>query len=243
MRVTRARLKCVNCGKVTRPREGIFDLLPAGKSPPAADLYASAFGWLYDRGVHNRRVAPIAGRLLWATDIRRMYDLMCEGLAPPGLSLDVPVGGGTSFSGSGAELAGQLLGIDLSWSMLRRAAARCAALGLSKRVLLCRGDATALPVRDSSVDRVLCFNGLHVISRHEAVLSEFRRVLLPGACLLGTTLVRDARPPAQLLLEVSRMTGFFAPPAAGELRRLARRCGFRRWDAEQVGAMLFFRAE
>jgi ubiquinone/menaquinone biosynthesis C-methylase UbiE len=160
------------------------------------------------------------------------------------LVLDVPTGGGVTFARGAAETRGLLVGVDLSRSMLERAARRRRDARLSvEHVLLARGDATRLPFFDGSVDRVCCFNSLHCIPNQAAVLKEFRRVLRRGGELVGTTVVEDAPLPWRVNVEVARLGGFFVPPHSRALARQAHAVGFRRWTSEQVGAVLYFRGE
>ena len=74
-----------------------------------------------------------------------------------------------------AVMKGTLIGLDLSNGMLQRAAALRDSNHLSG-VILARGDATRLPLLDACVDRILCFNGLHVMPDKAMVLDEFFRV-------------------------------------------------------------------
>jgi ubiquinone/menaquinone biosynthesis C-methylase UbiE len=225
--------------------EGVYDLWPPDRELPSIDLYGTPLGWAYDLGVNTRPLAGIAARLEWGTDVSRMYGLMDEALRLPRgqVALDVPVGGGTSFGEGAPELKGLLVGIDLSPVMLGRAARRRAAAGLERHVLLARGDATRLPLAAASVDRVLCFNGLHVIRDKEAAMAEFRRVLRPGGQLLGTVLVADADPPYSLMVGLEQLASFFVPTTTRELRSLAKRFGFQRWEQDLEGALLYFRGE
>ena len=259
--MTLTPLACWTCGKRLELRrripgcprghpirevgEGIFDLWPPDRPTPAADLYGTPFGWAYDLGVNTRALARVAARVEWGTGIERMYRLMAEGveIARGEVVLDVPVGGGTSFAEGAAGLLGLLVGIDLSPVMLARAARRRRERGLLEQVLLVRGDATRLPLAAASVDRILCFNGLHVIPDKPAALAEFRRVLKPGGELLGTVLVADAARPFSAIVGVERLASFFVPPATAELRSLARRSGFSRWEQDLEGALLYFRGE
>ena len=175
----------------------------------------------------------------------RMYRLMDEGLrlARGQVALDIPVGGGTTYAEGARELRGLLIGIDLSPVMLARAARRRQAAGLDGHVILARGDATRLPLAAASVDRVLCFNGLHVIPDKEAAMAEFRRVLKPGGRLLGTVLVADGRAPFGAIVALERLASFFVPTTTGELRSLATRFGFRRWEQDLEASLLYFRGE
>jgi ubiquinone/menaquinone biosynthesis C-methylase UbiE len=238
-------LECRNGHLVPEEVGGFFDLWPPDRKAPTIDTYGTPFGWAYDLGVNNRPLARFTASLEWGTDVTRMYALMEDALELDHgqVALDVPVGGGTSFGEGAPDLRGLLVGIDLSPVMLRRAARRRARHGLQRRVLLARGDATRLPLAPASVDRVLCFNGLHVIPDREAAMAEFGRVLKPGGELLGTVLVSDGPAPFSGLIGLERLASFFVPATTGELRSLAKRFGFSRWEQELEGALLYFRGE
>ena len=238
-------LACPEGHPVPEVEEGIYDLWPPDHEPPAVDTYSTPFGWAYDVGVNTRPLARVTARLEWGTDVDRMYRMMDMGLrlTRGEVALDVPVGGGTTFAEGAPELKGRLVGIDLSPRMLARAARRRTAAGLDAHVVLARGDATQLPLAAASVDRILCFNGLHVIPDKEAAMAEFRRVLKPGGELLGTVLVADGRVPFSAIVALERLASFFVPPTTSELRSLATRFGFRRWEQDLEGALLYFRGE
>ena len=245
LRLLDGALACPQGHEVPEAGDDVYDLWPPDREPPAVDTYSTPFGWLYDVGVNARSLARLTARLEWGADITRMYRLMEEGLRIPRgrAALDVPVGGGTTFAEGAPDLKGLLLGIDLSPVMLARAARRREASGLESRVILARGDATRLPLAAASVDRILCFNGLHVIPDKEAAMAEFRRVLKPGGELLGTVLVADAAAPFSAIVAVERLAPFFVPTTTRELRSLATRFGFRSWQQDLDGALLHFRGE
>ena len=238
-------LDCPNGHPVPDLGDDVHDLWPLDREPPRVDTYSTPFGWAYDTGVNSRGLARLAARLEWGTDVGRMYRMMDEGLrVDRGLVvLDVPVGGGTTFAEGAPELHGLLVGVDLSPGMLARAARRRRARGLEGRVLLVRGDATRLPLAAASVETVLCFNGLHVIPDKEAAMVEFARVLKPGGRLLGTVLVAGGPAPFNAIVGLERLASFFVPTTFRELRSLAKRAGFSRWDQDQEGALLYFRGE
>jgi ubiquinone/menaquinone biosynthesis C-methylase UbiE len=245
LRLAGGFLACPQGHPVPETEEGVYDLWPPDREPPAVDTYGTPFGWAYDVGVNTRRLARVAARWEWGTDVGRMYRLMDEGLRLDRgrVALDVPVGGGTTFAEGAPALKGVLIGIDLSPVMLARAARRREAAGLEERIVLARGDATRLPLAAAGVDRILCFNGLHVIPDKEAAFAEFRRVLKPGGELLGTVLVADGKAPYSAIVALERLASFFVPTTTGELRSLAKRFGFRRWEQELEGALLYFRGQ
>ena len=208
------------------------------------DAFETVYGAIYDIGVQHP-LAPIGGALLWGADIGRMYRAMAEAVecARGEVVLDCPTGGGVTFARGLPHTRGLLVGADLSALMLTRAAARRSAIRERRRVALVRADATGLPLATGSVDRVLCFNSLHCIPRHRQVLTEFRRVLRPGGELTGTTLTWNAPLPWRASVVAARASGFFHPPDSGRLAADARAAGFRTWETERTGALLFFRGQ
>ena len=238
-------LQCENGDAEHSPRRGVLNLLPPGPDP-GGDVFDTWYGRLYDAAVNRRELAVPGGFLMWGADVARVYEAMDEAIEckPGEFVVDVPAGGGVTFARGAAETGGQLVGLDLSAAMLERAAKRRRELRLdTKTVLLARGDATRLPFFDSSVDRICCFNSLHCIPHHAAVLKEFRRVLKPAGELVGTTLVVDAPPPWRLNVELARVGGFFVPPVSAVLARQAKAAGFERWHTKRSGALLYFRGE
>jgi ubiquinone/menaquinone biosynthesis C-methylase UbiE len=77
-----------------------------------------------------------------------------------------------------AGTAETLLGMDLSWGMLQRARIT------APTAHLIRGNATSLPVKSASVDRIFCVNVLHHIPDQGAFLRECRRIVKPGGGIL-----------------------------------------------------------
>jgi len=86
--------------------------------------------------------------------------------------------------------------IDRSVQMLRRAVRRLDASGRGDRddVVALHADAGNLPVRAEVFSSVLSLNLLHVACNRQAVVSEFRRVLIPGqGRLFVSALVKSGR--------------------------------------------------
>ena len=112
--------------------------------------------------------------------------------------LDIGCGSGTDLLivARQAGPSGQLIGVDFCEEMAKTAeeAARQAKVGT---VEIRRGEATALPVDDASVDVVLA-NGVinHLCPDKLSALAEVHRVLRPGGrLLLGDMAVGIAMPP------------------------------------------------
>lgn len=253
-------LACPECQRPLRPLRGellcsrghaysaiggIYDLWPASVPAPGLDWFATPYGLLYDSAIKERWLARLAGRLGWGTNIDQMYRMMDAGVktSPGEVVLDVPVGGAPPLRAAPGRLRGTYIGVDLSFEMLRRADVERQAEGLTN-VVLVRGDITHLPLARRSVDRALCFNGLHVIPDKAAALRELHRVLRPGGLLHGNAVVSDPSQLGALLRPwFSRGWLFFHPADPAELQRLALDAGFVRWDQQRDGSMLYFEAE
>ena len=222
---------------------GIFDLWPPGEPVPSMDAFSGPYGVVYDRAIKERWLARLAGRVGWGGDVGGMFLLMDEGVkcAPGQVVLDVPIGGGPTLRAAPGRMQGSLVGIDLSMAMLDRAAAVAREGGACEHVgLLARGDAARLPLATDSVDRILCFNGLHVMPDKAGVMAEFQRVLKPGGELWGSVVVKHAtarwsRP------WFNAAWWFFHPADPDELEALAKGTGFSAWQTERSGSLMLFR--
>ncbi len=222
--------------------DGYFDMWPEDQPAPQLDWFSTPYGLLYDTGIKERWLARVGGRFGFGTDVDRMYELMDDGVkcAPGEVILDVPVGGAPTLRSAAGRMLGTYVGVDLSASMLQRARAEREAEGL-EGVVLARGDATRLPLADESVDRILCFNGLHVLPNKEAAMREFARVLKPNGLLWGNVVIADGSGAARFTRPwTSRPWFFFHPADPIDLELMAAETGFE-WDQETEGSMLFFR--
>ena len=89
-----------------------------------------------------------------------------------------------SGEGYGASLLGQaarsVVGVDVDAESVRFANDHY----LSERVSFRRGDATALPIADASVDIVVSFETIEHLGDHAAFMTEIRRVLRPDGMLV-----------------------------------------------------------
>ncbi|HET9970557.1 MAG TPA: class I SAM-dependent methyltransferase [Streptosporangiaceae bacterium] len=104
------------------------------------------------------------------------YEWLAEVVPPPGRVLDLGCGSAPLFR----LLAGRSwIGLDTSAAEL--AAARAAGAGP-----LLRAPASAIPLRDASVDVVVCSMSLMVTTPLLPVIAEITRVLRPGGLLAAT---------------------------------------------------------
>jgi demethylmenaquinone methyltransferase/2-methoxy-6-polyprenyl-1,4-benzoquinol methylase len=156
-------------------------------------------------------------------------------------------------------------GIDLSFEMLRRGAAKAAARGLAARAGLAAGDAEQLPLRAECVDAALVAFGIRNVARPAVALAELRRVLRAGGRLvvlefamppgflgrlyrvyfehvlprLGALVSRDAGAYRYLPASVARF------PSPAHFGQLLVEAGFRdvRWRSLSLGVAYLYQAE
>lgn len=120
----------------------------------------------------DRRWRRRTVRALALTGRERMLD-MCTGTA------DLAIAAVTAPDGQAADV----IGIDFSGEMLRYGAAKIAAARLGQRIHIARGDATAIPVGDASVDVATVAFGIRNVLDPVGACGEFYRVLRPGGRL------------------------------------------------------------
>ena len=113
------------------------------------------------------------------------------GLGEGDTALDVACGPG-NFSREFARVVGPgglVVGIDASRTMLERGGEELRQ-AQAENLTLIRGDATALPFRDSSFDATCCFAALHLFPDAFGALDEIARALRPGGRIALMTSVR-----------------------------------------------------
>lgn len=86
----------------------------------------------------------------------------------------------------------QVLGLDLSETMIDIATGNAREQGVSERVTFRAGDATKVPFDDASFDLVISSGSLHHWQEPRRIFQEIHRVLKPGCRALISDLRRDA---------------------------------------------------
>jgi ubiquinone/menaquinone biosynthesis C-methylase UbiE len=128
--------------------------------------------------------------LRWVRDealLGTMIRLLSEhGLADRRVILDLATGTG-AVADALADERHLVLGLDLSCAMLNQAAVRS-----SSRIRFVRAAGERAPLRDGSVDLVVCRNGLHQMRDPKRALSELRRIL----CQSGVVCVIESVAPS-----------------------------------------------
>src|SRR5215471_4121252 len=101
---------------------------------------------------------------------------------------------------------GHAIGVDMTDLMVERARKSAAAVGL-KQVEVRKGDATALPVADDSVDVVSSNGVINLVPEKERAFSEIRRVLKPGGRLHLADIALDVELPEDARKNIDLWTG------------------------------------
>ncbi len=99
---------------------------------------------------------------------------------PADVVLDLACGPGLyarRFAERGPER--EVLGLDLSWPMLRYGVRKAQRLGIRNLSFL-HGDAHRLPFRDASLDAASCCGALHLFPEVRRALGELGRAIKPG---------------------------------------------------------------
>jgi ArsR family transcriptional regulator len=138
---------------------------------------------------------------------------------------------GTGTGGLLAELAkraGKVIGVDHSPAMLEEARKRLVEAG-GEGIELRLGEMSHLPLSDASVGCVVANMVLHHAADPSAVLSEVRRVLVPGGMLIIADLARHEREAAREQL-ADQWLGF----DSAELTNWLKSAGFESVKVEQI---------
>ncbi len=132
-----------------------------------------------------------------------------------GLYLDLGCSAGLYSRDLAASLGdrGDVLGIDISPSMLKEAARRTRSLRTASIPSLARADAETLPFADGAFAGAVCGGSLNEFGDPARVLRETRRVLAPGGRLAIMGLLRAATPRGRRLQRFLSTGGlrFFEP--------------------------------
>ena len=198
-------------------------------------FFDGPFGTAYSFYMEREWLARVIGRVVWAGDVRPLYDGFSAISEVPdgGIVVDAPCGSGIALCGLPPDKDLRYLAIDISRRMLERTAARG-----RPQVECIRADATALPVESASADLFLSNFGLHCFAEPRAAVEEIARVLRPGGRLVGAVVVPTGGR-AGLLIRPNH--GGFGPMATIEdLEVWMEAAGLRDVAFDRRGAFAYF---
>lgn len=135
-----------------------------------------------------------------------------------------------------ARTLGEVIGIDISPSMLKEAARRARKVGAVPS--FARADAHHLPFADASFSGAVCGGTLNELGDPARALRETRRVLEPGGCLAVMGILRAGMPGGRRLQRLLSTSGirFFEPDELGSMLDHA---GFEPGPLRTHGAIFF----
>ncbi len=121
------------------------------------------------------------------------------GVGPRAIVVDIASGPGTSAQMAARLVGCRVIGLDLSHDSTRVAAANAADADPGGRIRFVTADAEALPLRDASVDGILCECALCLFPAKKRAIREIARVLRRGARLaLSDVTAASGRLPVEL---------------------------------------------
>jgi ubiquinone/menaquinone biosynthesis C-methylase UbiE/uncharacterized protein YbaR (Trm112 family) len=109
-----------------------------------------------------------------------------------GHALDLACGPGVFTRPLALQNKGFVVGLDLSWPMLRQAQKQLKRERI-RNVLLIRASAFGLPFKNESFSHVNCCGALHLFDRPQDALSEILRILSPEGSFCVQTTIRPNR--------------------------------------------------
>lgn len=189
----------------------IYRLLADDLDPEARTLWGAVRGQLgdgLDLAEDDRRLAMVLaeratdsatffGRVAGAWDEMR-NELFGRGFTAPALlgmlDPDVVVADIGCGTGNAAECLApfvrEVIAVDRSEPMIEAARKRLGDIG---NVTFIRGDLESLPLKDNSVDAVVCVLVLHHLGEPEHALREMARIVRPGGAVLVVDMIEHGR--------------------------------------------------
>jgi SAM-dependent methyltransferase len=222
------RAVCTTCQREYPVVQGIVDFLPTDdlkRSPAQRTMEAPSIVSIYEGSWWRAsRLAAFSMRIGLDEEMA-----LIERIASPGPStkmLDLACGPGLyarRFAGGHPER--EVVGLDLSWPMLR-AATRKAAETRLENLRFVHGDAQALPFRDASLEVANCCGALHLFPDIPRALRELGRVIRPKGRFSMAVFLRGSGTLGRLRKTVAENLWGLHPFSREELEALLDAAGF-----------------
>ncbi len=187
--VTREGFICANCSSKYRMRDGILDMIgdeDGGVITPFQRIMQTRWVAAIYENQWRRLGYFVASSRRFEAEIDTVLRLTSGGGGPV---LDLACGPGVFTRPLAARTRDLVIGLDLSWPMLRQAR-RAVVLGGNDNVVLVHGTAFRLPFIASCFPTVVCCGALHLFTQPDQALAEIARIISPAGHLCVQTTIR-----------------------------------------------------
>jgi ubiquinone/menaquinone biosynthesis C-methylase UbiE len=224
-------LICPGCNSRYPFRQGILDMMgtQAGEviTPFQRLMQAPAIVSIYEK-LWRRIGYYLASSRSFSTEMQTVLRLQRN--RQNARVLDLACGTGVFTRPLATQGNEVVLGLDMSWPMLRRAQKLLERDGL-QNVMFVRATAYALPFTDGAFPHVNCCGALHLFDRPEQALKEIVRILTPDGFFSAQTTIRPTRSAGiAYVLERFIRFGFFGED---ELEKMLKTHGFDIIESER----------
>jgi SAM-dependent methyltransferase len=199
---------------------------------------------VYDFFVEREALSRPAGKLLFGTDTKLLYEHMraVDDVPDGGAVLDIPCGGGVALRALRPEHRIRYVAADIAPAMLQRTEEVARSRGLPQ-VETRIADAEDMPFADGEFDLCLSFAGLHCFPHPDVAAREIGRVVKPGGRFVGSVFLVDGGLRYEPLVVAGRLAGVLGPSGGmGDLERWLDDAGFADSSIERSGAIAYFDA-
>ncbi len=247
-------ITCTACQRQFSAQHGIVDLAPphvADRTLTQRIMELRFYAQFYEDFMRPKLTSVVSDRTM-----REEFRLAADFLELDANSrlLDVAAGT-TNFTRYFAERLGLsvssgptgkklplVVAMDLSWPMLETARGYLRRESLDERVFLLRGDATRIPIKRGSYNRLHCSAGLHLMNDIDEALRNFARVLEPGGiCVVGTFILGEGLV-RRFIKRAAEIPTKFHWFSREELHRRMERAGFEILDESVSGDAITIKA-
>jgi len=184
---------CSSCGTAFPVRGGVLDLIGDDSleaiTPFQRIMQTPLIVSIYER-LWRRAGYYLASSRSFDDEMRTVLRLHRAG--EDARVLDLACGPGIFTRPLARQSKGIVVGLDLSWPMLRFAQQKIEREDL-QNVILVRGSAFRLPFVTATFTSVNCCGALHLFERPDDALKELKRVLCPKGHLCIQTTIRPER--------------------------------------------------
>lgn len=202
---------CSDCDDRVPVKDGVIDLLY--KTPDDPSVAQKVMEWepiisIYDSNIYRRSVFYT---ILSGISFDDEYDTAVKSLDLKGDETILDVACGPAMYSrplAKSKKKGYVVGLDLSFPMLKYASHRSKKDGIDNLTLL-HGDALDLPFPDNEFDAVICFGAIHLFPDIPKSLREMNRVLKPGGHFACGVYRNWLRPKNKLGLKLTKMYNDF----------------------------------